>query len=145
MKNKLRTVWTWIKDRLPIQRGTYRREIDRERARHLAVELQLKEHHRKALTEATQRGRDIVNRLTAIEFDRLKDNQYRISFSFSPRLFDRLPDVDDMRCIAEWVGDRVKYEIATSRFIQQAYDREMDRERRRPCKPWEVGNDRLPC
>lgn len=118
----------WLKYRLRrlveqwplVRRTTMRREANRAREEGQRLVVDNLEEERKTV-------RSIIDRLHTPEFrfsgrDR---QEYEVTVRFRPALFTQgRMSTDEHRYIARHIGAQIEREIATAKFIREAYERE---------------------
>jgi hypothetical protein len=107
------------------------RELAASAAKHAEALEAMRQRHRRDLTSTTKAADALIRRASSIQFDSdLRHGyHYALQVTFSPRLVSAAScDRRELEFIAKRVALQVEQEIATSRFVQSAYDRFRERE-----------------
>ncbi|MFZ3255221.1 MAG: hypothetical protein WA133_13230, partial [Syntrophales bacterium] len=78
------------------------------------------------LTRERQMLTEILGRLHQVEYRRVGQREYQMTVRFNPSIFDYgSVGREEQRYLAAMIARRVQEEIATSKFIKDANEREM--------------------
>lgn len=116
-------MFAWLKRFMPVFRGTMEDALIKERASCEERLRSLRQRHREDMEKTERIASEVVSRLSHIEFLPNADASYTMHLRFSPRL---VHCGMDNQFVGKMLGRQVEQEIATSRYIESAYDTEME-------------------
>ena len=92
-----------------------------------ARERSLRDSHKREIGKLKEAVDEIIRKASRVGFDRVEGNRYSLRIDFDAGFMGGYSRSEELQLIAERVAYQVEREIASTRFVQSAYELERER------------------